>query len=109
MTSISVYRWECRECHGGKVACAAVVLAARGHTTYTTSTSRDDKHAFFKSDFRLVLNARDNRVRMLSPFSLARWVVQKSKGGRRKIILPPQLAFGKEGRPPFIPGGATVM
>ncbi|CAM9372389.1 unnamed protein product [Sphacelaria rigidula] len=30
-------------------------------------------------------------------------------GGRRKITLPPELAFGKDGRPPFIPGGATVL
>ncbi|CAB1118230.1 unnamed protein product [Ectocarpus sp. CCAP 1310/34] len=29
-------------------------------------------------------------------------------GGRRKMTLPPQLAFGKEGRPPFIPPDATV-
>ncbi|CAN0010258.1 unnamed protein product [Hapterophycus canaliculatus] len=30
-------------------------------------------------------------------------------GGRRKITLPPQLAFGKTGRPPFIPPDATVQ
>ncbi|CAN0366186.1 unnamed protein product, partial [Laminaria digitata] len=30
-------------------------------------------------------------------------------GGRRKITLPPQLAFGKGGRPPFIPADATVQ
>lgn len=31
------------------------------------------------------------------------------QGGRRKIILPPELAFGKTGRPPFIPADATVQ
>eukprot|EP00903_Cladosiphon_okamuranus_P021000 g19292.t1 len=30
-------------------------------------------------------------------------------GGRRKLTLPPELAFGKAGRPPFIPADATVQ
>lgn len=31
------------------------------------------------------------------------------QGGRRKMTLPPELAFGKAGRPPFIPPDATVQ
>lgn len=30
-------------------------------------------------------------------------------GGRRKITVPADLAFGKKGLPPFIPGDATVL
>ncbi|GAB5030521.1 peptidyl-prolyl cis-trans isomerase fkbp16 [Nannochloropsis oceanica] len=30
-------------------------------------------------------------------------------GGRRKITVPSDLAFGKKGLPPFIPGDATVL
>lgn len=30
-------------------------------------------------------------------------------GGRRKITVPPELAFGKKGLPPFIPPDATVL
>lgn len=30
-------------------------------------------------------------------------------GGRRKITVPPELAFGKKGVPPFIPADATVL
>ncbi len=30
-------------------------------------------------------------------------------GGRRKITVPPELAFGKKGLPPFIPSDATVL
>jgi len=30
-------------------------------------------------------------------------------GGRRKITVPSELAFGKKGLPPFIPGDATVL
>ncbi|CAM9779984.1 unnamed protein product [Chrysoparadoxa australica] len=30
-------------------------------------------------------------------------------GGRRKITLPPELAYGKEGQPPFIPPNTAVL
>jgi FKBP-type peptidyl-prolyl cis-trans isomerase len=30
-------------------------------------------------------------------------------GGRRRIVIPPALAYGANGAPPYIPGDATIL
>jgi peptidylprolyl isomerase len=39
---------------------------------------------------------------------LERGIVGMRVGGRRELTIPPDLAYGPKGNPPFVPGGATV-
>lgn len=43
------------------------------------------------------------------PLGMQQGIEGMKVGGRRKITVPPELAFGLKGRPPFIPGNAVVM
>ena len=43
------------------------------------------------------------------PRGLDEGVIGMRLFGRRRLTLPPELAFGQEGRPPLIPGDATVV
>lgn len=36
-------------------------------------------------------------------------VAMIKKGGKAKLVCPPDIAYGDQGRPPIIPGGATLV
>lgn len=31
------------------------------------------------------------------------------EGGKRRVVIPPKMAYGTGGRPPVIPGGAYLV
>jgi FKBP-type peptidyl-prolyl cis-trans isomerase len=43
------------------------------------------------------------------PVGLERGLVGMKLYGRRRIVVPPALGYGSEGRPPFIPPDATLV
>jgi len=43
------------------------------------------------------------------PVSLQSAIKGMNVGGRRKVILPPELAYGKKGYPPMIPADAEIL
>ncbi len=70
---------------------------------YDPNAAENKGTQFDSGDFSFVLGAGQ---------VIAGWdqgLVGMRVGGRRRIVIPPDLGYGADGRPPTIPGDATLL
>jgi FKBP-type peptidyl-prolyl cis-trans isomerase len=65
-------------------------------TPFDSSRRRGEPFTFVLGDGRVIPGWEEGIEGMLT-------------GGVRRLILPPELAYGDDGYPPIVPGGATVL
>jgi FKBP-type peptidyl-prolyl cis-trans isomerase len=60
--------------------------------------NHDDKHPFtFRVDRGIVIDGWDQILQLMRP------------GDKWTVIIPPELAYGRKGSPPLVPGYATLV
>ena len=83
-------------------------LVTVGYTGWLYDTSRPDgKGTQFDSN-----TAGFTPFRLGTGFVIAGWdrgLVGMRVGGQRRLVIPPDLAYGSAGRPPQIPSNATLV
>ncbi|MBI2389538.1 MAG: FKBP-type peptidyl-prolyl cis-trans isomerase [Deltaproteobacteria bacterium] len=84
------------EAHKGSAVSVHYVGQLQDGTVFDSSRARDQPFTFIIGQGKVIRGWEQG-------------VPGMRVGGKRKLIVPPQLGYGEDGQPPKIPGNATLV